>query len=299
MNRRILHNTLFKSKKYSDNLNVIIENYDLIRTKKFSNASLQLIQKLYINSDLFLTHSATGALEMIAILLDIKEGDEIILPSFTFVASIVPFVSRGAKPIFIDINPNDFNINENLIEKHITTKTKAILGMHYGGHSCNNDFINKLCKKHNIFYIEDAAMSFGLKDDNKYLGSFGDFAVISFDVTKHVSAIQGGLLIINNKKFTKRANKIYYIGTNRTEFFSGKVPYFEWVDIGSKFQMTETNASILYEQLIHYKEIIEKRIDVSKLYYSKLKNLSEKRYFKIISKEKVETNAHKIGRAHV
>ncbi len=292
MDNKILHNTLFKSKNYSKNLNDLIANYDLIRSKKYSNASLQLIQKLYPKSDLFLTHSATGALEMIAILLDIKAGDEIILPSYTYVATINPFVSRGAKPVFVDIDPKTLNIDTSLIEGLINKNTKAIIGMHYAGHSCNNKELLRICKKNKLYYIEDAAVSFGMKDKNKMLGSLGDFAVISFDVTKHISAIQGGLLIINNKKFTKRANQIYHVGTNRLEYFNGKKPYFEWVDIGSKFQMTETNAGILYEQISNYKEIIQIRINLSKKYYNLLEPLNKKGLVKMISQKKLESNAH-------
>jgi len=292
MDKKILHNTLFKSKNYSKNLNVLFEDYDLIRSKKYSNASLQIIQKLYPNSDLFLTHSATGALEMIAILLNIKPGDEIILPSFTYVSTIVPFVSRGAKPIFVDIDPISLNIDETLIEKHINNNTKAIIGMHYGGHSCNNKAIKNLCKKHKLYYIEDAAMAYGLSSGKKKLGSFGDFAVVSFDVTKHISAIQGGLLIINNKKFTQRAENIYHIGTNRTAFMEAKKPYFEWVDIGSKFQMTETNAAILVEQLTFSKEIIDTRIQISKYYYKALKELENGGFIKLIPEKNLSQNAH-------
>jgi dTDP-4-amino-4,6-dideoxygalactose transaminase len=292
MDKKILHNTLYKSTNYSKNLNVLLEDYDLIRSKKYSNASLQIIQKLYPNSDLFLTHSATGALEMIAMLMNIKEGDEIIFPSFTFVSSVIPFVSRGAKPIFIDINPVTLNIDESLIEKQISKNTIAILGMHYGGNSCNNEKIKSICQNKNLLYIEDAAMSFGIKNEDQYLGSFGDFAVVSFDVTKHISAIQGGLLIINNKEFTKRASKIYHVGTNRTDFFNGKKAYFEWVDIGSKFQLTETNAGVLYEQLLNLDEIVNQRIKLSKQYYQLLKKLEEQGFIKLLPHENLNKNTH-------
>lgn len=292
MDKKILHNTLYKSTNYSKNLNVLLDDYDLIRSKKYSTASLQIIQKLYPNSDLFLTHSATGALEMIAMLMNIKEGDEIILQSFTYVSTVIPFVSRGAKPVFIDIDPISLNINEKLIEDQITDKTVAIIGMHYGGHACNNEVLKTLCEKNNLIYIEDAAMSFGIKNNDKYLGSIGDFAVVSFDVTKHVSAIQGGLLIINNKKFTERAYKLYHLGTNRTDFFKGNKPYFEWVDIGSKFQLTETNAGVLYEQLLNFEKIIKQRIDISKQYYSLLEPLEKRGKIKLLPKEKLNKNAH-------
>lgn len=292
MDKKILHNTLYKSTNYSKNLNILLENYDLIRSQKYSTASLQIIQKLYPHSGLFLTHSATGALEMIAMLMNIKEGDEIILPSFTYVSTVIPFVSRGAKPIFVDIEPDSLNIDERLIEKHITNKTLAIIGMHYGGHSCNNEKIKAICENNNLIYIEDAAMSFGIKEKNKYLGSFGDFAVISFDVTKHISAIQGGLLIINNDKYIERANKVYHLGTNRTDFFNGNKPYFEWVDIGSKFQLTETNAGILHEQLLNFEEIITQRNNYSKQYYQLLKPLEEKGKIKLLAQEKLHNNAH-------
>lgn len=290
--KKILFNNISKSKNSFKYVEYLFSDYDLIRNKHFSNLCLKELQPLFPKSHLLLTHSATGGLDIIAHLLNIEKGDEIIIPSFTFVSSANAFVSRGATPVFVDIELETLNLDLDLVEKAITPKTKAIVAVHYAGHPCNLKRLKEICERHQIFLIEDAAMAFGNKFQGKQLGSIGDFGVISFDVTKQISAIQGGLLIINNEKFQNRANNIYHIGTNRSDFQKGNVPYYEWVDVGSKFQMNELNAAILYDQLSQSNTVLEKRNRLSKLYYEQLISLDTQGKLKLISKELLKENYH-------
>ena len=264
----------------------------MIRGKHFSKLCLKELQPYFPKAQLLLTHSATGGLDIIAHLLDIQEGDEVILPSYTFVSTVNAFASRGATPVFVDIEPNKMNLDLDLVERAITSKTQAIVAVHYAGHSCDLNRLKKICEKHSLILIEDAAMALGNSFEGTQLGGIGDFGVISFDVTKHISAIQGGLLIVNNEKYRKRANNIYHIGTNRSEFTDGSVPYYEWVDVGSKFQMNELNAAYLYEQLIHRNEIFQRRKTISKQYFEGLKSLSERGYFSMLNGELISENIH-------
>ncbi|WP_278036424.1 dTDP-4-amino-4,6-dideoxygalactose transaminase [Flavobacterium nitratireducens] len=290
--KKILFNNIRQTYNFTRNLELLFSDYELIRKKHFSNLCLDKLNDIYPNCELFLTHSATGALEMIASLIDVQVGDEIIMPSFTFVATANAFVSKGATPVFIDINPNTLNIDETLIEQAITPKTKAVIAMHYAGHPCKMNVLKEICKKHQLYLIEDAAVGFGNNYKDQALGSMGDFGAISFDVTKHISAVQGGLLLINNEKFKERANNIYHLGTNRNAFQKGETPYYEWVDIGSKYQMNELNAAYLYDQLCQSDEIFRIRQELSKTYYSKLKFLEEKNLLRLIPKDLVGSNIH-------
>jgi dTDP-4-amino-4,6-dideoxygalactose transaminase len=290
--RKILFNNINKSCNYTKNIEFLFSDYELFRKKHFSKLCINNLEQIYKESELFLTHSATGALEMIATLLNIEPEDEIIMPSFTFVSTASAFVNKGAVPVFIDINPSTLNIDETLIKQAITPKTKAIIAMHYGGNSCNLKEIKAICKHNNLILIEDAAMGFGGVFEGQPLGSFGDLSVISFDITKHIQAIQGGLLLVNNKKLSKRANAIYNIGTNRTDYQNGFVPYYEWVDYGSKYQMNELNAAVLVEQLNNSEDILNHRRKISKLYFEKLLSLELANKIQLISSEFINTNVH-------
>lgn len=290
--KKILFNNISKSKNYLKHVEHLFSDYNLIRNKYYSNLCICELQSLFPESHLLLTHSATGGLEIIAHLLDIERGDEIIMPSFTFVSSANAFVSHGAKPVFVDIELETLNLDIDLVEKAITPKTKAVVAVHYAGHPCDMNKLREICNKHQIYLIEDAAMAFGNKFEGKQLGGIGDFGVISFDVTKQISAIQGGLLIVNNEKFKKRANNIYHIGTNRSDFTEGIVPYYEWVDVGSKYQMNELNAAILYEQIKDADQILEQRNKLSKLYYNELGLLEKKDTFRLLNQRSINDNYH-------
>lgn len=290
--KKIKFNTNCKSKHFVQYFELLQSDYDLFRNKHFSNLCLKELHLIYPTSDLFLTHSATGALEMVATLLNILPGDEIIMPSFTFVSTANAFVGKGAVPVFVDIKASDLNLDETLVEQAITSKTKAVVAVHYAGHPCNLKQLKAICVKHDLFLIEDAAMGFGSSYNGQPLGSFGDFGVISFDITKHISAIQGGLLLVNNEMYKKRAKNIYHIGTNRDAFQQEEVPYYEWVDLGSKYQMNELNVALLYEQLKESEFIINHRKEMSFLYYSKLLPLEKKGKFRMMQKERVAQNVH-------
>lgn len=287
-----MFNNISKSKNYLKHVEHLFSDYNIIRNKHYSNLCIKELQPLFPESHLLLTHSATGGLEIIAHLLDIERGDEIIMPSFTFVSSANAFVSHGATPVFIDIELETLNLDLSLVEKAITPKTKAVVAVHYAGHPCDLSKLREICNKYQIYLIEDAAMAFGNKFEGKQLGGIGDFGVISFDVTKQISAIQGGMLIINNQKFQKRANNIYHIGTNRSDFTEGIVPYYEWVDVGSKYQMNELNAAILYEQIKDADQILEQRNKLSKLYYNELRLLEKKDTFRLLNQKSINDNYH-------
>ncbi len=289
MKKEIKFNSFYSSNNYTKNLEKLFADYDLFRQKHFSNQCINVLQKTYIDSDLLLTHSATGALEMIALAIDIQEGDEIILPSYTFVSTANPFALRGAKLIFVDIELDTLGIDPEIVRKAITPKTKAIVGMHYAGHACKIDELKEIANEHDLFLIEDAATALGANHNDQPLGSFGDFSVVSFDVTKHISATQGGLLIINNKRYSKKLKDIYHLGTNRVEFEEGNIPYYEWTSLGSKCQMPETNAVILYEQLSLLSKIVDKRISISKSYYEALKGIEQ---LGLIDESRVASNFH-------
>lgn len=223
-----------------------------------------------------LTHSCTGALEMMAMLANTKPGDEIIMPSFTFVSTANAFVLRGGVPVFVDIRPDTLNINEKLIEKAITKKTIAIAPVHYAGVGCEMDTIMKIAKKHKLLVLEDAAQGLLAKYKNKYLGTIGDMSAFSFHETKNIISGEGGAIAINNPKFSDRAEIIREKGTNRSKFFRGQVDKYTWVDIGSSYLPGEIVAAFLCAQLEDAKKINKKRIQVWNKYHKAFKHLEEK-----------------------
>lgn len=222
-----------------------------------------------------LTTSCTHALEMAAILCDIKEGDEIIMPSFTFVSTADAFVMRGAKIVFVDIRPDTMNIDERLIEAAITKNTKAIVPVHYAGVSCEMDTINSIAKKYNLFVIEDAAQGVMSTYKGKALGTLGDFGCYSFHETKNYSMGEGGCICIENDKYIERAEIIREKGTDRSKFFRGQVDKYTWVDIGSSYLPSELNAAYLLAQLEEAEMINNNRVRNWNNYYEGLNELSK------------------------
>lgn len=250
-----------------------VENQKAIRgdgayTKK-CHAFLE--QKLNCKKAL-LTHSCTAALEMAAILLDMKPGDEVIMPSYTFVSTANAFVLRGAVPVFVDIRPDTQNINEDLIEDAITPKTKAICCVHYAGVACDMDKILDIAKRHNLYVVEDAAQALGSTYKGKPLGTIGDLGCFSFHETKNIISGEGGAIIINNEKFIERAEIIREKGTNRSKFFRGQVDKYTWVDIGSSFLPSDMIAAFLYSQLENMDKINEQRMHIWNYYDKFFKN---------------------------
>ena len=220
-----------------------------------------------------LTTSCTHALEMAALLLDIKDGDEVIMPSYTFVSTANAFALRGAKIVFVDIRPDTMNIDETKIEAAITNKTKAIVPVHYAGIACEMDTIMDIATRHNLFVVEDAAQAIMSSYKGKALGTIGHLGAYSFHETKNItSAGEGGLLIINDERFKDRAEIIREKGTNRSLFFRGLVDKYSWVDIGSSYLMNDISAAFLWGQLEKIEEIQKNRLNSWNLYYKELEN---------------------------
>ena len=241
-----------------------------------------------------LTTSCTHALEMAAMLIDIKEGDEVIMPSYTFVSTANAFALRGAKIVFVDIRPDTMNIDETKIEAAITEKTKAIAPVHYAGVGCEMDTIMALADKYNLFVVEDAAQGMMSSYKGKPLGTIGHFGTFSFHETKnYTSGGEGGLLIINDERFTGRAEIIREKGTNRSAFFRGMVDKYSWVDIGSSYLMNDMSAAYLWGQLEKADEINESRLESWQLYYEGLKDLAERGVIELpIIPENCQQNGH-------
>ena len=223
-----------------------------------------------------LTPSCTAALEMAAILVDIQLGDEVIMPSYTFVSTANAFVLRGAKIIFVDIRPDTMNIDESKIEAAITDKTKAIVPVHYAGVSCEMDTIMDIAQRHDLYVIEDAAQGMMSTYKGQALGTIGHLGTFSFHETKnYTSGGEGGLLIINEDKFKERAEIIREKGTNRSQFFRGMVDKYSWVDIGSSYLPSDIQAAYLWGQLEKSDDINKSRLESWSYYYEQLQDLEE------------------------
>ncbi|MEO9145232.1 MAG: dTDP-4-amino-4,6-dideoxygalactose transaminase [Ginsengibacter sp.] len=247
----------------------------------FTKKCHEFFQKRYGFKKCLLTTSCTDALEMAALLLDIHPGDEVIIPSYTFVSTVNPFVLRGAKIVFADSTQSNPNIDADKLEPLITPKTKAIVVVHYAGIACDMDTIMSIANKHGLFVVEDAAQAIdsfytGKDGIKKPLGSIGNLATFSFHETKNIIAGEGGMLVINDDRFIKRSEIIWEKGTNRSAFFKGEVDKYGWVDIGSSFLPSEIVSAFLYAQLEHLDEIQTKRIQLWNLYYQLLKPLADK-----------------------
>lgn len=229
-----------------------------------------------------LTTSCTHALEMAAILLDIKEGDEIIMSSYTFVSTANAFVLRGAKIVFVDIREDTMNIDEKKIEQAITKKTKVIVPVHYAGVACEMNYIMKLANKYNLFVVEDAAQGMMSTYEGKPLGTIGDIGTFSFHETKnYTSAGEGGLLTVNNEKFAERAEIIREKGTNRSSFFRGMVDKYSWVDIGSSYLMNDVSAAYLWGQIQRADEINENRLNTWNKYNERFQDLKNRKVIEL------------------
>jgi len=228
-----------------------------------------------------LTHSCTAALEMATILCDIQPGDEVILPSFTFVSTANAFVLRGATPVFIDIRPDTLNLDESLIESAITKKTKAIVPVHYAGVGCEMETIMAIATQHHLYVVEDAAQAILSEYRGQKLGAIGHLGCLSFHETKNVISGEGGALLINDKELIERAEIIREKGTNRSRFFRGEVDKYTWVDIGSSYLPSELIGAFLYAQLEHAEVITQERIRICQQYRILLSPLQEAGYIQL------------------
>ncbi|MFM8313791.1 MAG: dTDP-4-amino-4,6-dideoxygalactose transaminase [Deltaproteobacteria bacterium] len=236
----------------------------------YTKLAHSFFEKHFSTPKCLLTTSCTHALEMAAILIDIQPGDEVIVPSYTFTSTVNAFVVRGAIPKFCDIRPDTMNIDESKIEELITSKTKAIVPVHYAGVACEMDKILEIAKKHDLFVIEDNAQGIFGKYHGKLLGTFGDFSALSFHETKNINCGEGGALFINNPKFIERAEIIREKGTNRSQFFRGEIDKYGWVDLGSSYLPSDILAAYLWAQLEVWPSIMKKRKEIWETYCSHL-----------------------------
>lgn len=262
---------------------------DGIFTKKCS----EWFEKQTGAAKVLLTTSCTHATEMAALLAGIRPGDEVIMPSYTFVSTADAFVLRGGIPVFVDIRPDTMNIDENLIERAITKKTKAIVPVHYAGVACEMDTIMDIAQKYNLYVIEDAAQGVMSYYKGKALGTIGDYGCYSFHETKNYSMGEGGALLIKNEDMIEPAEIIREKGTNRSKFFRGQIDKYTWVGAGSSYLPSELNAAYLYGQLEQAKKIFDDRMKSWKLYYELLKPLADEGKIELpYIPEECEHNAH-------
>lgn len=244
-------------------------------------------------SDVLLTTSCTHSLEMAALLADIKPGDEVIMPSFTFVSTADAFVLRGATIVFVDIRPDTMNIDEKLIEDAITEKTKAIVPVHYAGVACEMDTIMDIARRHNLIVIEDAAQGVMSTYKEQALGTIGDYGCYSFHETKNYSMGEGGAILIKDKNKFEKAEIIREKGTDRSKFLRGQVDKYTWVEAGSSYLPSDLNAAYLYAQLEKSDEINEDRLNSWNRYYNNLKELMESNYIELpFMPKECKHNAH-------
>lgn len=252
-----------------------IDNKKICGDGEFTKKCNTWIEEKTGSQKALLTTSCTHATEMAALLLEIQEGDEIIMPSFTFVSTADAFVSRGAKVVFVDIRPDTMNIDEMQIEQAVTGKTKAIVPVHYAGVSCEMDTIMEIAEKYHLAVVEDAAQGVMSSYKGKALGSIGDFGCYSFHETKNYSMGEGGAILIRDEKYIEKAEIIREKGTNRSKFFRGQIDKYTWVDFGSSYLPSDMNAAYLWAQLERAEEINTFRLRNWNLYYAQLKELEE------------------------
>lgn len=242
---------------------------------QFTKKCQQFFEQRYGFKKCLLTSSCTDALEMAAILCDVQPGDEVIMPSYTFVSTANAFVLRGAKIVFIDSKPDHPGMDEDQIEKLITKKTKVIVPVHYAGVACDMDKIMAMADKHKLFVVEDAAQAIDGYYKGKPLGSIGHLAAFSFHETKNIISGEGGMLVINDDRFKNRAEIIWEKGTNRTAFYRGEVDKYGWVDVGSSFLPSELISAFLWAQLENLESIQRKRGELWSVYHLGLKELED------------------------
>lgn len=253
-----------------------VNNLHISGDGEFTKKCSEKLEKMTKTKRALLTTSCTHATEMAALLSDIKPGDEIIMPSYTFVSTADAFVLRGAVPVFVDIRPDTMNIDENKIEAAITSKTKAIVPVHYAGVGCEMDTIMDIARRRNLIVIEDAAQGIDSYYKGRALGSIGDYGCLSFHETKNVSMGEGGALLIGNADMVEEAEIIREKGTNRAKFFRGQIDKYTWVNYGSSYLPSDMNAAYLWAQLEGIEQIQSSRLAGWNRYYEGLKDLRDK-----------------------
>lgn len=261
--------------KEMDYIRQCVENQKICGDGAFTKKCNEWIEEKTGTTKCLMTTSCTHALELAALLADIKPGDEVILPAYTFVSTADAFVLRGAVPVFVDIRPDTMNIDENLIEAAITEKTKAIAPVHYAGVSCEMDKIMEIAGKYHLAVIEDAAQGIMSSYKGRALGTFGDFGCFSFHETKNYSMGEGGALLIRDEKHVEEAEIIREKGTNRSKFYRGQIDKYTWVNFGSSYLPSDMNVAYLYAQLEMADQINNHRLDCWNRYYERLQPLAD------------------------
>lgn len=290
---RIDFNHAHLTGKELDYIKQALERRDIAGNGQFTKLCQQWLEQHLNSPKVLLTTSGTDALEMAALLLNIQPGDEIIMPSYTFSSTANAFVLRGGIPVFIDIRPDNLNIDENLIESAITSKTRAIVVVHYGGVSCEMDKIMAIAKQHQLFVVEDAAQGACASYKDRPLGSIAHLSALSFHGTKNIICGEGGALLINDEQFFERSEYLWEKGTNRKKFFEGMVDKYTWVDVGSSFLPSEVLAAILYAQLQGAENITAQRLSIWGNYHEQLSPLeADKLLRRPIIPEQCKHNAH-------
>lgn len=267
--------------KEMDYIRQAVENQKICGDGPYTKKCSEWIEQKTGTAKCLLTTSCTHATELAALLADVKEGDEAIMPAYTFVSTADAFVLRGAKPVFVDIRPDTMNIDETLIEDAITPRTKVIVPVHYAGVACEMDTIMDIAKRHHLLVIEDAAQGIMSTYKGQALGTIGDFGCYSFHETKNYSMGEGGALLIKDPKYAEEAEIIREKGTNRSKFFRGQIDKYTWVNYGSSYLPSDMNAAYLWAQLELADRINEKRLSIWNRYWELLQPLREQGYIEL------------------
>ena len=274
--RKIHFNSAFTIGNELKYIQQAVENLRLSGNGPFSKKCQQWLEDNLGCKKALLTHSGTGALEMMALLCRVGPGDEVIMPSFTFVSTANAFALQGATPVFVDIRPHDMNIDPELVADAVTPRTKVIVPVHYAGHPCDMERINEIARRKNLFVVEDAAHAFLIPHKGRHLGTWGNLGCLSFHETKNIICGEGGALLINDPVLMDRAEIIWEKGTNRKDFSKGTVAKYTWVDLGSSYYPNEITSAFLFAQLERCSEIIGRRKTLHRHYYQRLRALHEK-----------------------
>lgn len=262
--------------KEFDYMREAVENHKISGDGPFTKKCDEWMEKRFNANKIMLTTSGSAALDMAAFLCDLKPGDEVILPSYTFSSTANAFVLAGATLVFVDIRPDTMNIDETKIENAITDRTRVICAVHYAGVACEMDSIMKIARKHNLLVVEDAAQGVMSTYKGQALGTIGDFGCYSFHETKNYSMGEGGAIVINNNAYAEKAEILREKGTNRAQFFRGQVAKYNWVDFGDSYLQSDLNAAYLWAQLEVADQINENRLETWNKYYTAFKPLEEK-----------------------
>lgn len=276
MSDKLFNKLFITGKELSYIEQAILENRHTAGDGPFTKKCQMWLEEQLGSGKVLLTHSCTAALEMAAILADINPGDEIIMPSYTFVSTANAFVLRGGVPVFVDIRSDTLNINERLIEAAITSRTRAIVPVHYAGVACAMDAIMDIARRHNLLVIEDAAQGIMSTYQGRPLGTIGNFGALSFHETKNIISGEGGALVINDALFAERAEIVRDKGTDRSQFLRGKVGRYTWMDVGSSYLLSDILAAFLYAQMEKAEQISNRRSLLYDLYMQNLQSLSAK-----------------------